>query len=193
MDVKLIEYLMVQVKLFFDSVDQKEKDTIRNDMFVKMSPFIDRWIKGNLSYRQVYLDNTERLSLCWDCFEFCLKYYRLEKNIPLANHFYGYTRFFFLSWINDKRKIENQDGPSIPPDEGKLDNLNIFYEQIDDLKQFRNAIPESYKSIFDDALLSMTGKTADKIPYLKSDHYSYYKYCESKKVFKIVIDFLLRR
>jgi len=193
MDAKTIAYLDSQSKLFFSVNDQKEKDAIRNDMFNKMVPFIDRWLKGNLGFRQMYMEDDERLSLCWDCFEFCLRHFHPERNIPLLNHFYGYTRFFLLSWFNEKKRQEDQIDGDASTDSGKLDNCQIYYEQMDDLKQFRGMIPEEYKSIFDDAILSMAGRPIDKIPYRKSNAYGYYKYCESKKVFKIVIDFLLRR
>lgn len=193
MDSKTILYLEDKSKQLYECSDQKEKDQIRNDMFVKMEPFIDIWLKGNLNYRKLFMEDGERLSLCWDCFEFCLKYYRPGKNIPLINHFYGYTKFFLLSWFAEKNKRDNINDPDASIDDGKLDNCAVFYEQIDDLKQFRKMIPEDYQTIFDDAILSMAGRPVDKIPYRKSNAYSYYKYCESKKVFKIVIDFLLRR
>ena len=193
MDSKTIAYLEGKSKQLSECFEQKEKDKIRNDMFIKMEPFIDIWLKGNLNYRQMFMENDERLSLCWDCFEFCLKYYHPERNISLVNHFYRYTKFFLLSWFAEKKKREDINDPGATTNDGKLNNCTVFYEQIDDLKQFRKMIPEDYKTIFDDAILSMAGRPVDKIPYRKSNAYSYYKYCESKKVFKIVIDFLLHR
>jgi hypothetical protein len=194
MDEKMISYLDEQIKLLSGDSNKEKKDKTRNEIFIKMAPFIDRWIKGNLNFRQLYMEDDERLSLSWDCFEFCLRYYHPERHIQLPNHFYKYTNFFLLSWFAEKQKQDNQiNGDASVEDNQKLDNCQIYYEQIDDLKQFRKMIPEDYKDIFDDALLSMTGRPADKIAYAKSDAYGYYKYCEAKKVFKIVIDFLLRR
>ncbi len=194
MDEKMISYLEDQMKQLLSDDNKESKDKLRNEIFIKMSPTIDRWIKGILGSKQMYMEDGERLSLSWDCFEFCLHYYHPERNIHLPNHFYKYTNFFLLSWFAERQKQENPiDRNASIEDNQKLDNCQIYYEQIDDLKQFRKMIPEDYRDIFDDALLSMTGRPVDRIAYVKSDAYGYYKYCEAKKVFKIVIDFLLHR
>uniref|UniRef100_A0A6M3LYW8 Uncharacterized protein n=1 Tax=viral metagenome TaxID=1070528 RepID=A0A6M3LYW8_9ZZZZ len=194
MDHHLIRYLEDKAKKYISSHDIKEKETIRNDMFTKMSPTIGNWIMSILKYRKIYLSPQEKLSLGWEGFVFSLHHFHPERNIPLPNHFYGYTRFFLLSWLSGKKKVENQNVIMTPDIENSNpDDLEALYEQMDELKQFRETIPKDYKKIFDDAILSIAGRPKDKIAYKKSSNYGYYKYCEAKKVFKLVIDFLLRK
>lgn len=197
MDAALIQMLEEQFQklIIVEPKGGEEWVLIRNGMFEKISPSIAMWIKGYLSRRKKYISDQERLSLCWDCFEFCLDRYRPDNKISIPSHFYGYTRFFLMSWFAKNKKYDDRNWNV---SDNKIDHnngnyLDEFYGQMDDLKTFRKTIPNDYQAIFDDALLSMAGQPRDRAPYRKSDSYGYYKYCESKKVFKLVIDFLLRR
>jgi hypothetical protein len=188
MDTHLIEYLESEVMRFYKTDGEKEKQIIRNSLFEKIRPFMDRWIKSNLKTSQLYIEEDERLSLNWDCFLYCLESYCPERNISLPRHFYQYTRFFLLSWLEKSRKTRDfQD--LFHREEG--DNPETLYSILDELKKFRETIPEDYYQIFDDALLSIAGRPQDRVPYVKSTGYTYYKYCEAKKAFKLIIQFLL--
>ena len=182
-DKKLKEYYNCEIIL--------NKGSIRNDIFLLIYPFLEKWVNSILGKRKIYVENSEMLSLSWDCFVFCLEKYRPEKKIPILGHSYSYTNFFLLSWISKKYESKNKY------DDSELDNQNdkfdIYYENIDELRRFKDILPEDYKQIFDDALLSMAGRPDGKVGYSKSEAYSKYKYQEAKKAFKFVIDFLLRR
>lgn len=194
MDKHLIRCLEDDIKRYVLIKDIKEKEAARNIIFTKMSIDIDRWLISILVQKKIYPSKHERLSLCWDCFVFCLHHYHPEKNIPLPNHFYGYTKFFLLSWLSEKGKSTSKNANMTAEiEDGNHDRLDLLYDQIDELRKFKETIPNDYKEIFDDALMSMAGRPKDKVAYRKSSNYGYYKYCEAKKVFKLVIDFLLRK
>ena len=191
MNKELITYFEKQISLINTSITG---DEIRNDIFKKMHPYIDVWVKSLLRRYGEYVDVQERLSLCWDCFLFSLRHYRPERKINVPRHFYSYTRFFFLARISkqNKEKKIKIDQPDLN-DGVDLVDLEIIYEQLEELTKFREFIPDNYQKIFDDALLSMAGSPRDKVCYVKSDAYSQYKYREAKKAFRFVIAFLLQR
>lgn len=170
----------------------KGKDNLRNEIYEDILPYMKKWMSSILSKKKIFLPPTDILSLSWDCFSFCLKTFKPdEKTIALPNHFHAYTKFCLISYLSKKRKNEKIEDEFSSVYEMTQTHLNSFYENMEELKKFKSLIPEDYKEIFDDAMLSMAGQSRDKIAYKKSKDYGYYKYCESKKVFKIVIDFLL--
>ncbi len=210
MSDKINEEINNRVDQYYNCCDG-DKDKIRNEIFLSMIPCFDKWIKKILSSNGNYMNDSERLSICWDCFLFCLKYYKPNKNIPILKHSYHHTRFFLLSLFSDqnnqkRREInvdfnldtkqeEKEENPdfNFEINQGKNNDPAIYYEQIDELRRFRKGLTEDYQKIFDDAILSMAGSNKDKVGYIQTTAYHKYKYQEAKKVFKFVIDFLLRR
>ncbi len=190
MDAKLVQELELQMRSFFKARDEGKRQKIRNEIFLQLQPYLDRWVKSNLKNRE-HLDEGERLSTCWDCFEFCLERWSPKNNIPVPNHFYSYTRFFLLSRLT-KEKKKNTDALSLL-DREEGDSPENLYGILDDLKKFRERLPTDYRPIFDDALMSMAGHTGDRPSYKKKKDYTYYKYLEAKKAFKFIIGFLLSR
>ena len=191
-EIEAIKQIEKKIEEYCNCEGILNKGSIRNDIFLLIYPFLEKWVKSILGKKKIYVDNSEMLSLSWDCFVFCLEKYRPEKKISILGHSYSYTNFFLLSWISKKYNLlKNESGNS------ELDNQNdkfdIYYENIDELRRFKDILPEDYKQIFDDALLSMAGRPDAKVGYVKSEAYSQYKYQEAKKAFKFVIDFLLRR
>lgn len=178
-----------QIKQYNDCNCEETKIKIRNEIFLSLSPIFNKWVKKISGNHKVYMSDSERLSFCWDCFLFCIKYYDSKNNIPILKHSYTYSNFFFLSWLS---KQENQE-TNIDDCSEKENNPEKYYSQIDELKKFRLELNEDDQKIFDDAILSIAGSNKDKIGYVKSTAYSQYKYRITKKIFKTIITFLLKR
>lgn len=67
------------------------------------------------------------------------------------------------------------------------------YEHVEELRSFKEMLPEEYKTVFDDAIMSMAPNSKDNLQRLEATTLSYSKYHEVKKVFKVVVEFLLLR
>lgn len=181
---------------------QSEKDIekqreIRNNIFLLVKPFMEKWIASILSKKQVFLSRHEMKSISWDCFEYCLRLYQPQKNIPVPNHFYAYSKFF-LSGSNKTFKKDpinlSQGCPSFSEKDSSAD-MSPFdaYESIDELKSFRSRLPSQYVPVFDDAVMSMAPGNNQKMNRSCEIPIPYDKYVEAKRIFKIVIEFLLLR
>lgn len=73
------------------------------------------------------------------------------------------------------------------------DSFLSVYEHIDELKSFRILLPKEYITVFDDAIMSMCAGHTQNLQRLNLTTLSYSKYQEVKKVFKIIINFLLTK
>jgi len=170
----------------------KEKENFRNEIYLEMNPFLLKWVSSILAKRGVYLEKSEMLSKSWDCFLFCLEHFKPhKKNISVPNHFYSYT-FFYLKIQKTEKKndVLNQQ----QSEKNWIDsNFDIIYSVMDELRNFRNNLDDNYSSIFDDALMSLIPYKKDRQYRIKKSNISLIRYQESKKIFKIVIDYLLRR
>lgn len=186
--------LLPKINAICEQGDNILRDIAKEDAFKEAVPFLDQWIKTHLQKRGVFMTDQERLSICWDAFEFCLHHYHNDRTISLANHFYKYTYFFILSWFTDQKKEEEKiDAGTNLAMINDESNLEECYEHIDGLKKFRDSLPKEYVPVFEDALMSMFGHNRDKTPYTRKNYpYGYYKYCESKKLLKVIIDFIIR-
>lgn len=211
------------IKKYKEEEDETEQQIIRNQIFSLLSSHMERWIKSILSGRGHYLDQQEILSQSWDCFEFCLRHYKIDGLIPVPNHFYSYSKFYLsmstrkdferakkettdiLNMAGQKRGlfgerkkiIINSDCDGIINEKDSLlqveDSFLPVYEHIDELKSFRALLPSEYVSVFDDAIMSMVANHTQNLQRLNQTTLSYSKYQEVKKVFKIIIDFLLTK
>ena len=170
---------------FCKATNKEQKEKIRNKLFFELEEQIIKWMTSIMK-NKMYFTDTEMKSNCWECFTFCLNHYKPDRKIPLPNHFYAYTKFYLLSKTIKKNNENLEDY-----NENAYD-LSIF-ESLDDLKMFKKFLPQEYLSIFDDALMSMSRWRKDRVRRLEETPVKYYQYCEAKKIFRIVIDFLLRR
>jgi hypothetical protein len=190
MDEKQIKFLHTEIVRYNSYSHSKEKENLRNEIYLTMLPFIKKWISSILAKKSIFWDQEEMLSKSCDCFEFCLKHFKPEKKIAIPNHFYSYTNFYLK--IHDK--INNQ---KISEQEFEVKNSYLgnedLYNQLDELKSFRNILSTEYALVFDDALMSLIPNNKDKQYRIKQSNLSSIRYQESKKIFKIVIDYLLRR
>lgn len=191
MNQEQINKLEVLIKQYHDTHKLK-KDIVRNEIYTIMSPAIRRWVNAVLANQKIYLSNEEILAKTWDCFLYGLQYYKPEKKIPVPNHFYTYTKFYLRILQNEeivkinKRLLLNHDEPFIDF------NPDSFYNSLDELKVFRDGLNCEYQLIFDDALMSMFPANKDKKSRIKDSSLSNIRYQESKKIFKVIIDFLLK-
>jgi hypothetical protein len=174
-----------------------EKDIIKKQLFHIMNPFMSKWISSIVSKRKYYYMSPEEiLSKSWECFEFCLKHFKPKMNIPLPNHFYSYTKFLLATLsLEMRRKQQEEETNKIiseiqNPDR---DDLSLLYGQLDELQQFRNFLPEEYVLVFDDTVMSLVPYSGNRIRRIDKTSLSYTKYHAIKKVFKVVVEYLLMR
>lgn len=183
--------------LWHQNFDPEEKNKLRNELYGIIRPSVEKWVINILSEKKVYVDQNEAVSYAWDCFLHGLKYYKPEKQIPLPNHFFTYTRFYILSeadkilsgnpLITDKNDFEKGEDSSCR-------DLDVALAHLEELRTYRDFLPETYTPIFDDALASMLpGKREWKNDGLSKSPVSYKEYYEIKKVMKFTIEFLITR
>lgn len=178
----------------WNSLDNtKDKNVIRNNLFLIMQPFMEKWVSSILSRKGRYVSLEDIKSKSWICFEFCLKHFKINEPIPIPNHFYSYTRFC-LAGIHAEQNLYEENTQNIAkinsiPEE----NILLVYEDIDELKCFRLSLPPEYVSVFDDAILSLVPRISNNLERSNISTLSYDKYRESKKIFKLIIRFLLMR
>ena len=133
-----------------------QKVQIRNETFALMAYDMTFWIKSILRKWHKYETKEEILSLSWDCFEFCLKHFKVEGTHKIESHFYKYTSYYLLN------RYAKKDRVFLPIDElkgilGVIETPeNLAFEKLLTLTQFRNVIPEKYLVIWDDAVLSQS-------------------------------------
>lgn len=191
MDLKKIEYCEELMRQCCDeNLASEQKIIARNNLFEELMPFIIKWLSSILAKNKTFLSQEELKSLSWDCFYFCLKHYKPNKPIPIPNHFFSYSKFYLQMHVFNKQPKEHEnviideEKFSVPPDK-------IFI--LDEIKAFRESLEEKYVSVFDDAMNSMMPNTKDRVRRLEESNLTYNQYCESKKIFKIIISFLIRR
>lgn len=170
------------------------KEKIRNNIFMEMQPFFSKWIGAILASKNIFWTHKEIVSLGWDCFEFCLKHYKDNSTIPIPNHFYSYTKFYLnMHFTKENKRItqEKNSGPTFLHVPGE--DFNNAFMYIEELRAFHEALEPEYKIVFEDAVMSMLANVKDRVRRIDESSLSYTRYSESKKIFKIVVDFLLRR
>jgi uncharacterized membrane protein len=183
-----IEKCKTLIRDFDECLDLKQKQIIRNNLFFLMQPSIIKWYKDILSKKGLFIEMAELRSKSWDCFEFCLRLYKEEKKIPIPSHFYKYTNFFILNSLITPLKEEEINHNE---NNEEIDNFMSVLETVDEFKMFRSILPEEYVSVFDDALMSMAPANSQRLQRQKESGIPIARYQEAKKIFKIVIDFLL--
>jgi hypothetical protein len=192
MDGEDIEKCEVLIKQWSQAADRSEKSNLRNHLFEVIRPSINQWISSIVGKKGQHLTPQEVQSKSWDCFEYCLKHFKPESKVPLLGHFYSYTRFM-LSAVQKNKEIDDGD---IDQKKDPEDDLFFVYAQIEELRAFRHLLPPEYGLVFDDALTSLVPdcrQRTDRPKSLGESTSRYVKYREAKRIFKIVIGFLLMR
>ena len=181
----------------YSSETKTEKEVFRNQLYSILQQQMKIWISNILAKNEIYPSNEELLSLSWECFMFCFERFDFEKEVPIPNHFYSYTKFFLMPYSPHNKDYIfrfNGDGDDIhniiTTDHKDLD---IYYSHLDEIKSFRSILNNDYKMVFDDAFMSMAPSNTDRKDRMKECPLPHLRYRESKRIFKLIIDFLLRR
>jgi len=204
MEKEEIKKMNKLVDKFFRSKQKKRKKELQNEIFLRLKEQILGWMKSCLKKKGTVISKEELLSLSWDCFLFCLNHYKVKRDIPLPQHFHTYIKFFLTNNINKDRK-ENEKFISTLEENDVINMLhkkllasflndqnNIATDILQQLKSFYFYLDNKYKVVFEDALLSFSPvSNRNKVRRIEKSGLPYYKYSESKKIFKIYISYVV--
>lgn len=189
MDRRKINYVTRLLTELNGLEDGEEKVKLRNKIYMHLHPFMKRWVRSNLSkYAQV--DSAQEIvSLCWECFEFCVSYYKPGSEIPVPEHFHKYSGFYLKKRYSVKQTPEVAPYDMIiekPFEEADI-SIRAFLNMLQELCE---SLPRDYQIIFEDALHSMNpgNKTKKRRVHMVDMQPRFYD--ESKKVMKMFIIFL---
>ena len=190
------ECLIEKYKL---SGTEEEKVQVRNDLFLEMQGWMERWVTSILIRMGRYESKESICSLSWICFCYCLdKYKKRRKKISVPGHFHTYSRFYIR---NEYNATTQQDDSTL-----SLSDAAVWREVcslsstagpdicarnvLELLKNFRAGLPEGYKVVFDDALLSTNIGVKGRVRRIEESGLSYYSYHEAKRIFGYFIHFI---
>ena len=149
----------------------------RNKIYCIMSADMQMWVKSILKKWGRYEEKEEVLSISFDAFLFCLERYNISKENSLPKFFFDATRYFLLMKYGKKDKVR------LPIEELqeilRLENnsINNIFDNLLTLTQFRNVIPDKYKVIWDDAVMSLDSDNRKRLfsDNINMDKNFYYK------------------
>lgn len=171
-----------------------KQNEIKGALYLCLRPHIIKWMNAVVVSKQLFGIKDEVVSLSWDCFEFCLSHYKPQRMVPVPNHFYAYVKFFLgIYQAEQNRKNNKTHNQFVDSERNSVVNEEAAYLIMDELKAFHASLDNRYKDIFEDAVMSMSNNRKDRVRRVNEGSYQYTQYIESKKVFKMIIDFLLRR
>ena len=155
------ELCQIEIKRYNNYTSKRYKEKIRNELFLRMKPWMIRWIKSILKRWGKYETEEELLSISWDAFMYCLGKYS-DYNVPIAWYFHNFTRYFLLMkygkqdrvLINAEELQETLGLVQIPE--------NILFDRLLTLNQFRDVLPEKYQLVWDDATQSLSKTMKEK-------------------------------
>lgn len=191
MTPEVAEKLKKKIKLFNSKKESKLKNELRSQIFLELKPYITEWISIQLYKKGVFLSKEEILSKSWDCFEYGIKHFK-GKTINIPSHFYKYTNYCLLK----EYKSSNVLNKNIDEMENEIkvnSNCGKAFDDIDELKRFKSILPKEYIIPFEDALMSLSSSLKDRVNRRGVSKISKKRYEESKKAFKLVIEFLVKR
>ena len=178
-------YCKEEIIKFLTLPEGLEKDQLRNNLFLYMEKDLGNWTKSILNSIGMFSTKQLVLSLSWDCFLYCLHSYR-KLEVPLGFHFYRNSRYCVLKQLRTKK---TQSVISY----GEFDICTDRNDEIKfiELKRFVEYIPQKYKPIFNDALMSMYhGSRARSKENWNKEEMSYMEYKSIKQILISVISYL---
>jgi hypothetical protein len=191
MTPEVTKKLKDKIRLYNSKKQIHLKNEFRKQIFLELKPYITEWISIFLYKRGVFLSKEEVLSKSWDCFEYALKHFKAKKGITVPRHFYKYTNYF-LAKENKKHNMTK----SIEEVKNEIQvnsHCSEAFDNIDELNRFKNSLPKEYIIPFEDALLSLSLALKDRVNRRSVSKIPKKRYEESKKAFKFVIEFLVKR
>ena len=193
MSPKVQEDCKLRILRYQKTRNPKIQSLLRNELFAVMEPFMFLWLKNVLGKWNYYVDETLLLSWSWSAFELALSKYKSP--FKIAAHFHKYTVFYLkrevLGQSEKDLTIEFVEDITEILEKQPTVHFQSVMEKLLTIKEFRSSLNNSYKIVFDDALLSMNehqirNQNRSKIAGISTD-----RYYEAKKIMKIVISFLL--
>lgn len=176
---EIIKYLALE-----DGVD---RDNIRNNLFLFMERELGNWTKSILNSIGMFSTKQLILSLSWDCFLYCIHTYR-KLEVPLGFHFYRNSKYCVLKQLRVKKTqaIISYGDFDICTD--RKDEFKFI-----ELKRFGEFLPEKYKPVFIDALMSMNhhGRARSQQNWNREDM-NYMEYKSVKQILVSVISYLVQ-
>jgi hypothetical protein len=165
-----------------------ERDILRNRIYKLLQPHLMSCIRNYLRDRKQYDNDVEVTSISWDGFLKGLQSYKHNEQKELVKHFQSCCiRHVRKSYRVVLREVEFK--------ESEVDKLyytcpDTTLDGLMMLQSFRETLPGEYQIVLDD-LLNGTSRTfrTEETPVVLSEN----RYRESKKCFKMMIEFLLRR
>jgi len=201
--------VLLAVNKYKKAKNTKTATKYRNKLYMLMQKDMSKWVGAGLKEIGWEMKQSERLSIGWDCFCFCLDSFKSKNNIDVLKHFYCYTVFYLRmqrsKWLRDlklqggKGKI-NDILPIITVDfidslinseHGRFKNKNTsdIVCDMEDLHKFREILCDEHKAIFDDALLSMVPERKFRVRNINGCNYQVY--CMAKNIYKNIIRFIV--
>lgn len=170
-------------KYFLYKADYKKRE-VRNNLYLLMKGDIIMWIKNILKKWGKYIDDTEVISLSWDCFEFCLARYDLNREGSLCKFFFDASRYCLLMEYAKKDKVRLK--PEELQEILRIENtpLNNIFDNLLTLTQFRdNLTRNEEKIVWDDACISLSSSHMDRKERPKKSGMSTAEYGRLKRIF----------
>lgn len=185
------------VKKYRSTYDEPSRQRIRNELYVSILPFFQKWFKTALSRKGIYLEPNKLLSVSFDAFCFCLDSYS-NIEVPFPSHFSRNIEYFILQCMNKKRKLkrikeEHFDEENIS-DEQKGDSFNSGMNIMSApsiLSFIRKNMDDNYKEIFDDAISDKNSEDFLRKKKGGNKYLPLYRYHEARKIFKMIVKILL--
>jgi hypothetical protein len=178
-------YCKEEIIKYLAAPEGLEKDTIRNNLFLFMEKELGNWVKSILNSLGVFSTKQLVLSLSWDCFVYCLHTYR-KLEVPLGFHFYRNSRYCILKDLRTKKSQSIISYGEFEITADRQDEAKFL-----DLKDFVHHLPEKYKPVFQDAVMSMYhgSRARSKVNWNKEEM-NYVEYKSVKAVLISVISYL---
>lgn len=166
------------------------KVKVRNELFMQMRGYLTVWINRSLKKWGRWEEKGEIISMTWEAFMFGIQYHKPHyDNIPA--HFYTHTRYYLFT------RYAKQDSVRIPLEELKM-IMNEFptpenqhFERLLTLYQFREAVPENYRNIWDDATLSLDPQCKNRVCQARGCGIEMTAYRHMRKAFIPIIKLIL--
>jgi hypothetical protein len=166
----------------------------RNKLFSLMRTDIIKWVELFSLTRKIDNDPSNILSLSWDCFEYALDKYKPDSEIPFTHHFYCYTRYCLMNQFSKRQTHETKMEPYNELEHshkiGRGAELDILL--LDDYRYLKKKLPQQHQIVFEDALNSLSEVMMNRPSRISESKLGRTKYYEFKRIYKILIEFLIR-
>ena len=191
MDEKMQSECKEMIKRYHGYSSESWKVKTRNELYLKMKPWMLKWIKAILYKWGKFVTPNELLSLSWDAFYFCITKHN-GSNVHLPKYFYDFTRYFLLIEFAKKENVhiqveELKDILQVMPTDH-----NVAMDLLLTFNQCMQSVPEEHQWIFLDAMQSLCPAPKERLWSWKKDcGISRDAYYQLKRSYKGIISWLL--